>query len=70
MTCDNCQCGKSTHPLQPLFNKLTGAKFSGVLELRFESGAIAAAKLEHFLPFAELGRELPIIEKDELKHKA
>ena len=48
--------------IRNLFDKLGKAKFSGELHLRFESGLIESAKLEHFLPFSELGRELPTIE--------
>jgi hypothetical protein len=47
--------------LQALLDKLEAAKFSGTLELRFESGQVESAKLEHLLPFSELGRALPCI---------
>jgi hypothetical protein len=50
--------------LRPLLDRLEVAKFSGTLELRLESGIIASATLHHFLPFEELGRELPTIEPE------
>ncbi len=62
MPCNNCQCGKSTHPLQSLFDKLNAAKFTGTLELRLESGAIASAELRHYLANTEFLKPLPGID--------
>jgi hypothetical protein len=45
--------------LDPLLQKLQKAKFTGSLDLRFEAGEIASARLTHFLPFSELSRQLP-----------
>jgi hypothetical protein len=47
-----------------LLEKLNAARFAGVLELRFEGGQVASAKLTHFLPFSELSRKLPGIEPE------
>jgi hypothetical protein len=47
-----------------LMKKLKAARFAGILELRFEAGLPASAKLIHFLPFSELSRELPGIEPE------
>jgi hypothetical protein len=44
-----------------LLQKLKAARFSGTLELRFESGQVASASLIHFLPFKESTSELPFI---------
>ncbi len=58
--------------LTPLIEKLEKAKFSGELRLRFEAGQVASASLSHFLPFSELGKELPAVEpeKGDVKVKA
>jgi hypothetical protein len=64
MSCENCQCGKSTHQMQQLFDRLAGAKFSGTLHLRFEAGAIASAELRHYLSNKEFTKTLPTIEKE------
>jgi hypothetical protein len=50
--------------LKPLLERPEASKFTGPLELRFESGQIASAKLEHFLPYSEFGRELPLVEPE------
>ncbi len=50
--------------LKTLFEKLAKAKFTGELRLRWESGRVAGAELIHFLPAAELGRELPTVENE------
>jgi len=50
--------------LQPLFDKLEKAQFTGDLHLRFESGQVTSAELIHFLPFSELGRELVTVEPE------
>jgi hypothetical protein len=47
-----------------LMEKLKAARFSGTLELRFESGQVASAKLIHFLSFKELSRPLPGIDPE------
>jgi hypothetical protein len=56
--------------LEPLFDKLKKAKFTGELRLRFEVGQPASAMLIHSLPFSEFERELPTVEpenNDEVK---
>jgi hypothetical protein len=50
--------------LDKLLSKLEKARFTGELHLRFESGEIAGAVLEHHLPFSELKRELPTLEEE------
>ncbi len=55
--------------LQPLFDKLAKAKFTGELRVCFESGQPARTKLIHWLPFSELGRVLPTIEKGQEREK-
>ena len=57
--------GNMNEAIQNLFDKLEAAKFSGELHLRLESRQIPSAKLEHFLPFSEFGRNLPTIETEE-----
>jgi hypothetical protein len=50
--------------INPLLAKLAAAKFTGTLELRLESGQLTSARLEHFLPFSELGRQLVTVEPE------
>ena len=50
--------------LKALLDKLEKAKFTGKLTLRFEVGQVASAELVHFLPFSELERTLPTVEKE------
>jgi hypothetical protein len=51
--------------LQPLLNKLEKARFTGTLDLHFEAGQVASARLTHFLPFAEIqDRELVTLEPE------
>lgn len=50
-----------------LLEKLASARFRGTLTLRMESGAVASARLEHFLPFAAMSGELPTIEPAQME---
>ena len=67
MTCENCDCeiSEGLQELQPLFAKLAKARFSGRLHLVFEAGGISSAKLEHYLSYEALGKNLPVIEPEE-----
>jgi hypothetical protein len=62
----DCQeTSESLKELQPLFEKLARARFTGKLILSFEAGQISSAFLQHYLPLSELRRELPTIEEVE-----
>jgi hypothetical protein len=51
--------------IKPLIEKLSKAKFTGVLELRFEVGHIASAELRHYLAKTEFKeRELVTLEAE------
>jgi hypothetical protein len=50
--------------LAPLLQKLEQCGFTGILTLRLEGGAIASAKLEHFLSTTEFSKPLAVIEPE------
>ena len=65
MSCNDCEIIETMKALQSLFSKLEKVKFSGKLRLTFEGGKVSSAELRHYLPFSELGRELPTVEPGE-----